>query len=66
MEKVGELHVDGSHGAGVLHDPVFVHIWRIVVAGGAKRAQRRGSRHRYVNVFFYLDSMEHTCVLRVQ
>lgn len=47
MEEVGELHVDGSHGACVLHDPVFVHIWGIVVAGGARRAQRRerGERH---------------------
>lgn len=48
MEEVGELHVDGSHGACVLHDPVFVHIWGIVVAGGARRAQRRERRHRNV------------------
>lgn len=40
MEEVGEFHVDGSHWARVLHDPVFVHIWGIVVAGGA-RAHRR-------------------------
>lgn len=40
MEKVGELHVDGFHGAGVLHDPVFVHVWGIVVAGGTAEAQR--------------------------
>lgn len=37
MEEIGELHVDGSHGACVLHDPVFVHIWGIVIAGGARR-----------------------------
>lgn len=41
MEEVGELHVDRSHGACVLHDPVFVHVRGIVVAGGAGRAQGR-------------------------
>lgn len=41
MEEVGELHVDRSHGACVLHDPVFVHIWGIVVAGGTGKAQGR-------------------------
>lgn len=39
MEEVSELHMNRSHGARVLHDPVFVHIWSIVVAGGAGRAQ---------------------------
>lgn len=39
MEEVGELHVDRSHGACVLHDPVFVHVWGIVVAGGTGKAQ---------------------------
>lgn len=38
MEEVGELHVDRSHGACVLHDPVFVHVWGIVVAGGTGKA----------------------------
>lgn len=42
MEEVGELHVDRSHGASVLHDPVFVHIWSIVVARGAGTAQNIG------------------------
>lgn len=40
MEEVGELHVDWSHGASVLHDPVFVHVWSIVVAGRAGMAQK--------------------------
>lgn len=40
MEEVGKLHVDRSHGASVLHDPVFVHIWSIVVAGRAGMAQK--------------------------
>lgn len=35
VQEVGELHVNGSHGPGVLHDPVFVHIWGVVVAGSA-------------------------------
>lgn len=41
MEEVGELHVYGFHGACVLHDPVFVHIGGIVVAGGAKITHRK-------------------------
>lgn len=40
MEEVGELHVDWSHGAGVLHDPVFVHIRSIVVTGSAGIVQK--------------------------
>lgn len=40
MEEVGELHVDWSHRASVLHDPVFVHVWSIVVAGRARMAQK--------------------------
>lgn len=44
MEEVGELHVDGSHGARVLHDPVFVHIGSIVVAGRAGRVQKVGRK----------------------
>lgn len=64
VEKVGELHVDGSHWACVLHDPVFVHIWCIVVAGGARRAQQRETRHRHVKklVVFRFDG---TCVYTV-
>lgn len=46
MEEVGEFHVNGSHGACVLHDPVFVHIRGIVVAGGAGRKQRMQRRDR--------------------
>lgn len=41
MKEVGEFHVDGSHGARVLHDPVFVHIRGIVVAGGAGRKRQK-------------------------
>lgn len=40
MEEVGELHVDRSHGACVLHDPVFVHIRSVVVAGRAGMVQK--------------------------
>lgn len=44
MEEVGELHVDWSHGASVLHDPVFVHIWSIVVAGRAGMVEKVGGK----------------------
>ena len=35
VEEVGELHVDRPHRACVLHDPVFVHVWCIVVTWGS-------------------------------
>lgn len=35
LEEVGELHVDGLHGARVLHDPVLVHVRSVVVTGCA-------------------------------
>lgn len=44
MEEVGELHVDWSHGACVLHDPVFVHIRSVVVAGRAAMVQNVGRK----------------------
>ena len=66
MEEVGELHVDGSHGACVLHDPVFVHIWGIVVAGGAsRRAQKRERERRQAceRNCLYLGPIEDRCIL---
>lgn len=35
LKEVRELHVDGLHGAGVLHDPVLVHVRSVVVTGCA-------------------------------
>lgn len=51
MEEVGELHVDWSHGASVLHDPVFVHIRSIVVAWGAGMVQEVGRKVFKKSVF---------------
>lgn len=48
MQEVGELHVDRFHGARVLHDPMFVHIWGIVVARGAERAKEKQKGDGYV------------------
>jgi len=45
MQEVGELHVDWFHGACVLHDPMFVHIWGIVVARGARNT-KKGQRQK--------------------
>lgn len=50
MEEVGELHVDWSHGASVLHDPVFVHIRSIVVARGAGIVQKVGRNFFFKNL----------------
>lgn len=33
LQHVGELHVDGLHGAGVTHDPVFVWVWSVIITG---------------------------------
>lgn len=35
VQEVSELHVNWSHRTGVLHDPVFVHVWGVVIAGSA-------------------------------
>ena len=35
VQEVGKLHVDGPHGARVLHDPVLVHVGGVVVTRGA-------------------------------
>lgn len=32
LQHVGELHVNGLHGAGVTHNPVFVWIRGVVIA----------------------------------
>lgn len=54
MEKVGKLHVDGFHGPGVLHDPVFVHVGCIVVARGAGvRESKRAGDISYGNAMNY-------------
>ena len=37
LQDICKLHVDRQHGPRVLHDPVLVHVWRIVVAGSAGR-----------------------------
>lgn len=63
MEEVGELHVDRSHGACVLHDPVFVHIWSIVVAGGAGRPQGGREDTDMWKNSLYLGSTEQPCTV---
>lgn len=40
MQNVGKFHVDGQHGACVLHDPVFVHIRCIVITGSSENTQK--------------------------
>ena len=40
LQHVGELHVNGLHGADVAHDPVLVHVWGIIIAGGAGGEER--------------------------
>ncbi len=42
LQHVGELHVDGLHGAGVTHDPVLVLVWSVVITGSAERKTRGG------------------------
>ena len=43
LQHVGELHVDGPHGARVPHDPVLVCVRSVVVTGssGEKRVDQR-------------------------
>lgn len=40
MQHVCELHVDGQHGSRVLHDPVLIHVWGIVIAGSSEKIQK--------------------------
>lgn len=35
LQDVGELHVDWQHGPRVLHYPVLIHVWCVVIAGSA-------------------------------
>lgn len=48
MQEVGELHVNGSHWTGVLHDPVFVHIWGVVVAWSAAEIKKDNARRLFL------------------
>lgn len=46
LQHVGELHVNGLHGAGVTHDPVLVWVRSVVITGstgggGERKRDRR-------------------------
>ncbi len=43
LQHVGELHVNGLHGAGVAHNPVFVWIRGVVITG---RSEWEEKSHR--------------------
>lgn len=40
MQNVCKFHVDGQHGSRVLHNPVLVHIWCIVITRGSENIQK--------------------------
>lgn len=40
LQDIGKLHVDWQHGPRVLHDPVLIHVWCIVIAGSAGGKER--------------------------
>lgn len=40
LQHVGELHVNGLHGADVAHDPVLVWVGGVVVAGRSGGEER--------------------------
>lgn len=40
LQHVGELHVNGLHGAGVTHNPVFVWIRGVIITGRSERRRK--------------------------
>lgn len=49
LQHVGELHVDGLHGARVAHDPVLVWVWGVVVTGSTG-GKERGEESEITNI----------------
>ena len=50
LQHVGELHVDGFHGACVAQDPVLVWVRSIVIARGSEKGMEG-------NEYLVLDEM---------
>lgn len=40
MQNVGKFHVDGQHGSRVLHNPVLIHVWCIVITRRSENIQK--------------------------
>lgn len=47
MQDVCKFHVDGQHGSCVLHNPVFIHIWCIVITRSSANIQKGVLLHTF-------------------